>query len=64
MNLFITIVAVLMISDAAFALLNLAKFESILQSYFPNMDVKKLAIVEGATGALILVLKLITGTIA
>lgn len=64
MNLVITIIAVLMVSDAAFTLLNLSKVESFITNYFPNMDVKKLAVVEGAAGLVILLLKLATGTIS
>lgn len=63
MNLFITIIAVLMVSDAAFTLLNLTKVESFISNYFPKMNVKKLAIVEGAAGGAVLFLKLATGTI-
>ncbi|MBU2515496.1 hypothetical protein KJ966_29620 [bacterium] len=63
MNLFITIIAVLMVSDAAFTLLNLSKVESLITNHFPKMNVKKLATVEGITGIVILFLKLATGTI-
>lgn len=63
MNLILTIVAVLMITDAAFALLNLTKFESLLHTQFPNMNVKKLAVVEGVVGLVILVLKITTATV-
>ena len=63
MNLVITIVAVLMVADAAFALVNLSKFESFLQTQFPKMNVKKLAMVEGGVGLIVLVLKIATGTI-
>ena len=64
MNLVITIVAVLMVSDAAFALLNITKFESLLHSQFPKMNVKLLAAVEGIIGLVILFIKLATGTIS
>ena len=64
MNLVITIFAVLMVSDAAFALLNLTKFESLLHSQFPNMNVKVLAAVEGVAGLVILLIKLATNTLA
>ncbi len=63
MNLIITIVAVLMISDAAFTLLNLNKVESLLQARFPKMNVKKLALVEGLAGVVVLIIKVVTGTI-
>lgn len=63
MHLAITVISVLMISDAAFTLLNISKVESFLKEYFPSMNVKKLAMVEGAAGALILLLKIATGTI-
>lgn len=64
MHLIITILAVLMISDAAFTLLNLSKVESLLHNYFPKMDVKKLAMVEGGAGMIILLLKVFTGTVS
>lgn len=63
MDLFITIIAALMVADAVFALLNLGKFESLLKAHFPNMNVKKLAVVEGSVGVVILMLKLATGTL-
>lgn len=63
MDLFLTIIAVLMVTDAAFALLNITEFESILQSQFPKMNVKKLAVVEGAVGVIILLLKIATGSV-
>ncbi len=53
-----------MVSDAAFALLNLTKFESLLHSQFPKMNVKLLAAVEGIIGLVILFIKLATGTIS
>ncbi len=64
MNLFITIMAVLMISDAAFTLLNFSQVESFLQNYFPKMNIKKLAMVEGGVGAFVLFLKIATGTVS
>ncbi len=64
MNLAITIVAVLMVSDASFTLLNLNKVESLLKRYFPNMDIKKLAVLEGVVGLVILLLKISTGTLS
>jgi hypothetical protein len=63
MNLIITIFAVLMISDAAFALFNLTKFESLLHTQFPKMNVKKLAVVEGVAGLVILTLKIATNSV-
>ncbi len=64
MNLLITIIAVLMVADAAFTLLNLSMVESILKRYFPNMNIKKLALVEGFIGLIVLVLKIGTGTVS
>jgi len=64
MNLVITIIAVLMVADACFTLLNLSKVESILRSVFPRMNVKKLALVEGMTGIAIIVLKVSTDTVS
>lgn len=64
MNLAITVVAVLMVSDASFTLLNLNKVESLLKRYFPNMDIKKLAVLEGVVGLVILLLKISTGTLS
>lgn len=64
MHIFITIIAVLMVSDACFTLLNLSKVESMLHSIFPRMNVKKLALIEGAAGLLIIVLKISTNTVS
>ncbi len=64
MNTIITIIAVLMISDACFTLLNLTKVESMLHSIFPRMNVKKLALIEGVTGLVIIILKVSTDTIS
>jgi hypothetical protein len=64
MNLVITIIAVLMVADACFTLLNLSKVESILRSVFPRMNVKKLALVEGMAGIAIIVLKVGTDTVS
>jgi hypothetical protein len=63
MNLVITIVAILMVADAGFTLVNLDRIESFLHSVFPRMNVKKLALVEGLVGVVILMIKLKTGTI-
>jgi len=60
----ITIIAVLMISDACFTLLNLTKVESMLHSIFPRMNVKKLAMIEGITGLVIIILKIGTHTVS
>jgi len=59
----ITIVAVLMVADAAFTLANLSRVESILQAVFPRMNVKALALVEGGVGLVIILLKLGTETV-
>lgn len=64
MNLFITVVSVLMISDAAFTLVNLNKVQSLLHSRFPQINVKKLALVEGVVGLVVLALKIVTGTVS
>ncbi|MFH2129633.1 MAG: hypothetical protein ABIK68_04605 [bacterium] len=64
MHTIITIIAVLMVSDACFTLLNLSKVESILHSMFPSMNIKKLAIVEGAAGLVIILLKIGTNTVS
>ena len=64
MHLVITIIAILMIADACFTLLNLSRVESILQSVFPRMNIRKLAIVEGAVGFIVIVLKVGTNTIS
>ena len=52
-----------MIADAAFTLLNQSKVESVLRNAFPNLDVKKLATVEGVVGLTILSLKIATSTV-
>ncbi|MBT4091294.1 MAG: hypothetical protein HN580_01120 [Deltaproteobacteria bacterium] len=64
MHTIITIIAVLMISDACFTLVNLTKVESMLQSLFPSMNVKKLAMIEGVAGLVIIILKIGTNTIS
>ncbi len=64
MHLVITIISVLMVADACFTLLNLTKVESILHSVFPRMNVKKLAMVEGAAGLAIIILKVSTNTVS
>jgi hypothetical protein len=64
MNLLITIIAVLLVSDASFTLLNLTKVESILKQHFPNINIKKLAAIEGLVGLVILMLKISTGTLS
>jgi hypothetical protein len=63
MNLAITIIAVLMVADAGFTLVNFDRIESLLHSLFPKMNVKKLALVEGLVGVVILVIKIKTGTV-
>jgi hypothetical protein len=64
MHIIITVVAVLMISDAGFTLLNLTKVESMLHSIFPRMNVKKLAMIEGIAGLVIIILKIGTHTVS
>ncbi|MBU2646309.1 hypothetical protein KKI24_16500 [bacterium] len=64
MHTIITIIAVLMVSDACFTLLNLSKVESILHSMFPRMNIKKLAIIEGSAGLVIILLKIGTNTVS
>ena len=64
MHTIITIIAVLMISDACFTLVNLTKVESMLQSLFPSMNVKKLTMIEGVAGLVIIILKIGTNTIS
>jgi len=63
MNTVITIIAILMVADALFTLLNLSKVESLLQNVFPNLNIKKLAVVEGLAGGFILILKIGTGSV-
>ncbi|MDH5559307.1 MAG: hypothetical protein OEY59_00460 [Deltaproteobacteria bacterium] len=60
MNLVITIISLLMIIDALFTLLNLSKMESLIHSFFPGMNLKKIALVEGGAGGMILLIKLST----
>ena len=63
MNLTITVIGILMVTDSLFTLLNFSKVESALHKYFPNLNIKKLALVEGITGAIILMIKFFTQTI-
>ena len=63
MNTVITVIAILMVADALFTLLNLSKVESLLQNVFPNLNVKKLAVIEGLVGGFILILKMGTGSV-
>ena len=60
MNLFTTLIAGLMVGDALFAWANLAKLESFLSQIFPNLDLRKVALVEGGVGIFILLFKLTT----
>lgn len=60
MNIVITVIAVIMVVDSCFTLLNLSKVESVLQVFFPKMNVKKLAIAEGGAGLLIIIMKIST----
>ena len=64
MKLLTTIIALLMVTDAAFALLNLSKIESFLLSQFPKMNVKLLAVMEGVAGLVILIVKIGTRSIS
>lgn len=60
MNIFITIIALLMLIDALFTLLNLSKVESMIHSLFPHLEVKKIALIEGVVAFIILILKVTT----
>ncbi len=60
LNLITTIIAFLMIADAGFTLTNLTRVETLIHQLFPQLDVKKLAWVEGLVGLVILVVKSIT----
>jgi hypothetical protein len=64
MNTVITVMAILMVADALFTLLNLSKVESLLLNVFPNLNVKKLAVVEGLAGGFIIILKISTGSVS
>lgn len=63
MHTTITLIAVLMLIDALFTLLNLSKVESMIHSLFPHMEVKKIAFLEGAVAVVILTIKVLTGTL-
>ena len=63
MNLLITIIAILMIADALFIYANYSGLEPFIAKIFPNLELKKLAIVEGVIGAIILIIKTKTGTL-
>lgn len=58
MNLFTTVIAVLMVADSTFTLINLDKVESMLKSFFPNLNIKLLALIEGAIGMIALLIKI------
>ena len=64
MNLLTTFIALLMIADSIFTLANRAKVESWLADLFPNLDVAKVASIEGFVGLAILFLKLTTRSLA
>ncbi|MCP4298120.1 MAG: hypothetical protein GY786_21240 [Proteobacteria bacterium] len=64
MNLVVTIIAILMVADSAFTLGNLTKVESILATAFPNLDIRKLALIEGIAGLIILGIKITTKTLS
>ncbi len=63
MNIAITIVGFLMIADSLFTLLNLDRVESFLHKVFPQLNVKKLAVVEGVVGCAVILIKLYTKTV-
>ncbi|OGH01053.1 MAG: hypothetical protein A2600_01330 [Candidatus Lambdaproteobacteria bacterium RIFOXYD1_FULL_56_27] len=63
MNLLTTLIALAMVADSLFALANQATVQSWLKEHFPNLNVRKLAWVEGAVGVLILALKLATSSL-
>lgn len=63
MNTVISIIAIFMVGDALFTLLNLAKVKTLLFSMFPSLDIKKVALVEGLVGFVILLIKISTNTI-
>jgi len=64
MNTVITVIAILMVADSLFTLLNLSKVESILHNVFPSLNIKKLAIIEGFAGGVILLFKVSTNSIS
>lgn len=64
MNLLTSFIALLMLADSLFTLANLAKVESWLNDYFPDLNVRKLALVEGVVGLMILLFKFTTSSLA
>ena len=52
-----------MVADALFTILNIDRVESVLHRIFPNLDVRKVAIVEGVTGCIVIFIKISTKTI-
>ncbi|MDX2470870.1 MAG: hypothetical protein QNL04_09890 [SAR324 cluster bacterium] len=60
MHLLTTFIALLMVGDAVFTLTNFARVENMIHQIFPDLDLKKVAFVEGAAGLGIIVLKMIT----
>ena len=63
MNTLISIFATIMIVDSLFTLLNLSKVESVVKVFFPEMNIKKLAMVEGLVGIIIILIKFSTNTL-
>jgi len=63
MNTITTIIAIFMVGDALFTLLNLAKVKTLLYSMFPTLNIKKVALCEGIVGVTILLIKISTDTI-
>lgn len=64
MNLLTTIIACLMVGDAIFATLNLARLESLIHQLFPQLNLKKVALVEGLVGGAILLFKILTDSLS
>ncbi len=60
MNLITTLIAGLMVGDALFSWMNLAKLESFLSQIFPHLNLRRLALTEGGVGVFILLFKLAT----
>lgn len=62
MHLITTIIAILMLADALFALTNQEYVESVLKNFFPGMNVRQVALIEGGAALLILLVKLATNS--
>ena len=49
-----------MVGDAVFTLTNFARVENMIHQIFPDLDLRKIALVEGVAGLGIILIKMVT----